>query len=80
MSWDDLTRVLKAELGEDANALCDAIRYQLPGVRITVPCRPAPSEAEIRRVLREHRWNVDSAARALGVHRSTIYRKLQPSR
>ena len=60
----------------------------LPADMTGSPTGAVPDESDLRalteealgRALERHRGNVSAAARALGVHRSTLYRRLGPAR
>ena len=83
MSWTALLDLIAAELGaEVAERVRLRAEREFPSLRVTVPTvypRP-PTDAEIQRVLRECNWCVDLAAKKLGMHRATLYRRLDRNR
>jgi len=77
--WDQFLTILRAELDPEIAGRIEArIRAELGGLRLTIPDvhRVVITDEELRRTLREHRWNVDATAQATGLHRVTIYRRL----
>lgn len=76
MSWERLEQIIRAEAKEDADRILQRIRYEWTGVRITIPTRRHPSRGEIDAALKAERYDVKKAAARLGVHVSTVYRKL----
>ena len=84
MTWRAMIEIFRRELdGATAKKLGDTIKQELGGKRLTVPGRidrPQLTESVVRSTLRDADWDVDEAAKKLGVHRTTIYRWLQPKR
>ena len=70
-----LEREVRAPL---ARRLLSTIRKELAGTRLTIPARAAPtiSDQQIQAALTESGYSVDKAADRLGVHVSTLYRRL----
>jgi DNA-binding NtrC family response regulator len=64
--------------GVDAGAMLEAIELSAPReeVRVSGPTPGVDSE-ELIALCRRHRWDVGSAARAIGIGRSTLYRRLR---
>lgn len=81
MSWDELVTAIRAESPPDVAAKIEQrILHDLAGLRISVPTKARPSDSDIREALRANGFNVEKAAKALGVHARTVYRRLQPER
>lgn len=57
----------------------DALRALQPRGDYSVVLQPANADgaAAIRNALEQHRWNREAAARALGVSRTTLWRKMR---
>jgi sigma-54 dependent transcriptional regulator, acetoin dehydrogenase operon transcriptional activator AcoR len=67
-----------AELGEEAAEAALAHRAHLTvAVSADVFCVEGHA---LRQTLERHAWNTDTAARQLGVHRATLYRRMKPFR
>lgn len=82
-SWEILQNILRAEAGAEIAARIESrLRAELGGLRITIPAlhQARVTDEQLRRTLREKGWNVDAAAKALGIHRTTVYRRLEPKR
>ena len=84
MTWRTVVEIFQRELdGATANRIEQAITLKLGGQRISVPGRtdkPTLTDTTVQAAIRTAGWNVDEAAKALGVHRTTLYRRLQPKR
>lgn len=83
MSWTAFLDLIAAESGpEMAARIRERAERELPGLRFTIPRRPSATvtDEELRRALRENRWNVDATAALLGLSRSAIYRRLHKDR
>lgn len=75
VSWARLVELMVEEVGRDGAARIEArARLELGGERITVRKRKVISVKEIDAVAP---GKPEEAAKILGVHRSTVYRKLQ---
>lgn len=82
--WHDLIAIIRSEAGpEVAGRIETEVRFRLGGARLTIPAvgrAPPVTEDAIRQALASHKWHVADAARALGVHHSTVYRVLSRRR
>jgi DNA-binding NtrC family response regulator len=65
---------ISAEVLVDALDLAASVK-EMEGMRRITPMEAGP----LIELCREHRWDVGSAARALGIGRSTLYRRLRES-
>lgn len=83
VSWDQLREILRAEAGADlAQRVESRVLFEMAGMRLSVPSsnRPRVTDDQIRGALARHGWKVDDAASELGIHPSSVYRRLQPKR
>ena len=79
MTWDALLSIIQDEADAEVCArIEERIRQELSSITIYIPSRPAVSREDVREIVRLHHGNVDKAARALGISRATVYRKLRP--
>lgn len=60
-----------------ADTIRTAIRQRLPLQRRRQADADALERQLLRKALEAHGWNTDSTARALGVHRATLYRRMK---
>jgi len=58
------------------SAVLSVLRDKGTGAPVTTDLR-ATEEEMIRRCLEEHRWNITETARALGIARNTLHRKIK---
>lgn len=78
MSWQALLELISEEVGEEAAKRIECIaRRTLGGMRITIAKKPLITINDIDQVAP---GRPKDAARQLGVHPSTIYRRLQSQR
>ena len=78
MSWADLVAIIKAECPPDLAATVERrILADLGGVRLTVPQRPAVTATEIQAAMHACGWKAEKAAKALGMNKGTLYRRLR---
>lgn len=78
MSWPAIMAIIVDETGpEVADRIRRRIEYEYGGDRVTVGTRSALTPEQVNAVGAK---NPDEAARALGVHRSTVYRALNRCR
>ena len=76
MSWDDLSAVIRAEAPELAEQLERAIQMQMAGIRLTIPSKPKATQGRINTELQKSGYSIYAAAESLGVHPTTVYRRL----
>lgn len=77
MSWETLTEIFRELAPDHAGDLEARIREALPGETIYIPARPKVGRAAAHEAVRRTGGDVGKAARELGLHRSTMYRKLR---
>jgi two-component system, NtrC family, response regulator len=75
LSEDELNRMLRSLQGLEASVVSvmrgkGAVRSTGRGLRDT-------EQETIRRTLEQYRWNISEAAKALGIARNTLYRKIR---
>lgn len=81
MSWCELLSIIKAESPPEAAAKIEQrLLHELAGIRVAIPTKARLTDGDIQKALRENGYNVEKAAKALGVHSRTVYRRLQPRR
>lgn len=82
MSWRALIELLRAELPAEAERVEKRILSELSGVRLSIPGRPRPvvTDRDIDAALAKYGYNIDRTADALGVHKATLYRRLNARR
>lgn len=74
MTWQALLALIEAEAGKDvASRIAKRAEYELAGVRLTITSRRPITAEQIDAVAPGRPLK---AARALGVHHSTVYRAL----
>lgn len=78
MSWARLVELIRAEVGDAAaKRIEDRARIELGGVRITISKRPILT---IEIIETTAPGKPQEAAKVLGVHKTTIYRRLKRTR
>jgi DNA-binding NtrC family response regulator len=57
----------------------DAVLAQraVPATTMTAPVVPSIERRALEQLLERHRWNTQTAARELGIHRATLYRRMK---
>ncbi|MEE0814329.1 MAG: sigma 54-interacting transcriptional regulator, partial [Desulfovibrio fairfieldensis] len=90
--WDGNVRELQAVIERyvvlcaadhvhlEASGLYDILEEDQQAGQAAGQARRAPSDEEIRQALEEHRHSIIEAAAALGVHRTTLWRRLKRAR
>lgn len=77
MGWTALLGLIRSEVGPEAAARIEArCRREIQGLRVTVPSRPHPTDADVQSAMRQAGFNVSKAAKVLGVAKVTLYRRL----
>ncbi len=73
MSWADLLTLITEEVGQDAaDRIEQRARKELAGVRLTIAARPTVTQPKLDQSPGKPR----QAAKRIGVHPSTVYRRL----
>ena len=74
MSWTDLVVLITDEVGDDAAArIEERARREMGGTRLTISRKPVVTNAKIDRA---GPGKPRQAAKRIGVHYSTVYRRL----
>ena len=76
--WSEFLALIAAETDQaSADRIGEKARDLMGGVRIQIPKRRELTTADAHRLVREHGGDVRKAAKAAGVHATSLYRRLR---
>ena len=82
--FDRLASLIERKLGgPTARRLLSTIRKELAGTRLVIPAkvdRQVITDRQLYNALAESAYNIEAAARRLGVSKATVYRRLTQRR
>jgi len=77
--WQAVVAILRTEAPDQASAIEARLLHELGGLRLTIPKRPFVSRAEAQKLVRQNGGDVAKAAKAAGLSRNSMYRRIRPA-